>query len=385
MAAQREWFEKDYYQVLGVAADATPKDITKAYRKLARELHPDKNPGNAAAEERFKEVSTAYDVLGDEAKRKEYDEVRRLGPIAGGFPGGGPGGFSFNVGDMQGGDISDVLTRMFGRDTGRSGRPGAGVGPQRGADVTAHLTLDFDDAVHGITTTLHLTSDAACSTCHGSGAKPGTQANRCGVCGGRGVVDDNQGLFSFSSPCRACQGRGSVITDPCSTCRGTGVERRPREVGARIPAGVSDGQTIRLKGKGAPGRNGGPAGDLLVEISVAPHPHFGRSGNNLTTTIPVTFAEAALGADVELPMLDGTTVTLRLKPGTKGGSRHRVKGKGIETHSRRHGHHVGDLIVTVEIDVPSLLNDEQRAAVEQFARATTVNPRNHLDERSPKG
>jgi molecular chaperone DnaJ len=374
VAAQREWFEKDYYQVLGVAADASQKDITKAYRKLARQLHPDKNPGDASAEERFKEVSSAYDVLGDETKRAEYDEVRRLGPMAGGgFPGGGPGGFSFNVGDMQGGDLGDLLGQMFGR--GRSGRAGSGVGPQRGADVTAQLTLDFEDAVQGITTTLHLTSDAQCSTCHGAGARPGTYPERCPICGGRGVVDDNQGMFSFSSPCRNCQGRGSIIREPCPTCHGSGVERRPREVRARIPAGVSDGQTIRLKGRGAPGRNGGPAGDLLVEIKVRPDPRFGRSGNNLTVTVPITFSEAVLGGDIEVPTIDGSTVTLRLRPGTATGSRHRVKGKGITVASRRDGTATGDLIVTVEVDVPSQLTEEMRAAVEQLAAATTVNPR----------
>ena len=372
-AAQRDWFEKDYYQVLGVSADASQKDITKAYRKLARQLHPDQNPGDAAAEERVKEVSAAYDVLGDATKRAEYDEVRRLGPMAGGVRGGGPGGFSFNVGDMQGGDIGDLLGQMFGR--GRAGgRAGGGVGPRRGADVTAELNLDFADAARGLTTTLYLTSDAQCSTCSGSGSKPGTSPQVCGVCGGRGVVDDNQGLFSFSSPCRNCQGRGSLVTDPCSTCRGSGVERRPREVKARIPAGVSDGQTIRLAGRGAPGRNGGPAGDLLVEIHVRPHERFGRSGQNLTVTVPVTFAEAALGGDIDVPTLDGTAVTLRLRPGTPSGSRHRVKGKGITT-SKRGREHQGDLIVTVEVDVPRTLTDAQRAAVEQLAAATTVNPR----------
>jgi len=374
VSAQRDWFEKDYYQVLGVSADASQKEITKAYRKLARELHPDQNPGDAAAEERFKEVSAAYDVLGDDAKRKEYDEVRRLGPMAGGGPAGGPGGFSFNLGDMQGGDIGDLLGQMFGRARA-GGRAGGGVGPRRGADVTAQLNLDFADAVRGITTTLYLTSDAQCSTCSGSGSKPGTHPNVCGVCGGRGVVDDNQGLFSFSSPCRNCQGRGSVITDPCPTCRGTGVERRPREVKARIPAGVSDGQTIRLGGRGAPGRSGGPAGDLLVEIHVTPHERFGRSGDNLTVTVPVTFAEAALGGDIDVPTLEGGSVTLRLKPGTQSGSRHRVKGKGIHTTSKRGGEHHGDLIVTVEVDVPTNLTDAQRAAIEQLAAATTVNPR----------
>ena len=375
MAAQREWFDKDYYEVLGVAADASQKEITKAYRKLARELHPDKNPGNAAAEERFKEVSAAYDVLGDETKRSEYDEVRRLGPMAGGFPGGGSGGFSFNVGDMQG-DFGDLLGQMFNRGRGGpGGRAGGGVGPQRGADVTAQLTLDFEDAATGLTTTLHLTSDAQCSTCHGSGAKPGTFPERCPICGGRGVVDDNQGMFSFSSPCRNCQGRGSIIREPCPTCHGGGVERRPREVRARIPAGVSDGQTIRLKGRGAPGRNGGPAGDLLVEIRVRPHERFGRSGNNLTITLPITFAEAVLGSDIDVPTLDGSAVTLRLRPGTASGSRHRVKGKGITSDSKRNGSAVGDLIVTVEVDVPRELTDELRVAVEQVAAATTVNPR----------
>ncbi len=377
MDAQREWFEKDYYRELGVAADASQKEITKAYRKLARESHPDRNPGDTAAEERFKAISAAYDVLGDEAKRKEYDEVRRLGPMAGGFQGGGPGGFSFNVGDMQGGDFGDLLGQMFGRGRGGggSGRAGSGVGPQRGADLTAQLNLDFEDAATGLTTTLHLTSDAQCSTCSGSGAKPGTHPSVCGVCAGRGVVDDNQGLFSFSSPCRNCQGRGSIITDPCPTCRGTGVERRPREVRARIPAGVTDGKTIRLPGRGAPGRNGGPAGDLLVEISVRPHDRFGRMGNNLTVTMPVTFPEVALGGEIDVPTLDGSTVTLRLRPGTQSGSRHRVKGKGITTTSKREGTRTGDLIVTVEVVVPTELSDDQRAAIEQLAAATTVNHR----------
>jgi len=374
--AQREWFEKDYYALLGVSADASAKEVTKAYRKLAREFHPDQNPGDAAAEERFKEVSAAYDVLGDEAKRKEYDEVRRLGPMAGGFGGGGPGGFSFNVGDMQGGDIGDLLGQMFrGGQRGRNGRSSSGVGPQRGADVTAQLNLDFEDAATGLTTTLYLTSDAKCSTCSGSGAKPGTHPTVCGICGGRGIVDDNQGMFSFSSPCRNCQGSGSIIQDPCGTCHGTGVERRPREVKARIPAGVSDGQTIRLAGRGTPGRNGGPAGDLLVEISVAPHRRFGRSGRNLTVTVPVTFPEAALGGDIDVPTLDGTTVKLRIKPGTPGGSRHRVKGKGITTTSKREGTKSGDLIVTVDVVVPTDLTEAQRSAIEQLATATTVDPR----------
>ncbi len=363
MAAQREWYEKDYYKTLGVPETATAKEITKAYRKLARELHPDKNPGDAAAEERFKAVSAAYDVLGDETKRGEYDEVRRLGPVGG--P-GGPGGFTFNMDDANASGLGDLLGQMFGRRGGRGGAGGgaASAGPRRGADVQAELTLDFVDAARGMTTTLHLTSDAQCSTCDGSGARPGTTPKLCPQCGGRGVIDDNQGLFSFSTPCRRCGGAGTVIEDPCPTCRGTGVEKRAREVQARIPAGVSDGQTIRLKGRGAPGRNGGPAGDLLVEIHVAPHPRFGRTGDDLTVRVPVPFATAALGGEVGVPTLDGPNVTLRLKPGTQSGSRHRVRSKGIESKKG-----TGDLIVTVDVTVPTSLSEAERTAIEQLAAA----------------
>jgi molecular chaperone DnaJ len=313
MAAQREWFEKDYYKVLGVAETATAKEITKAYRKLARDSHPDTHPGDAAAEDRFKEVSAAYDVLGDETKRKEYDEVRRLGPVGGfgpGGPGGGPGGTTFNVGADG---LGDLLGQMFGRGR-RGGGASAAGGPQRGADVEATLTLDFADAVHGLTTTLYLTTDAQCGTCNGSGAKPGTSPKVCSRCGGRGVVDDNQGFFSFSSPCRPAQGRGVTIESPCPTCRGAGVEKRQREVQARIPAGVADGQKIRLKGRGAPGRNGGPAGDLIVECHVVAHARFGRDGDNLTVRVPVSFDQAALGGEIEVPTLDGSPVSCASRP-----------------------------------------------------------------------
>ena len=340
MAAQREWFEKDYYKTLGVAETATAKEITKAYRKLARELHPDKNPGNAEAEERFKEVSAAYDVLGDETKRAEYDEVRRLGPMGGG---GGPGGFTFNMDDANASGLGDLLGQMFGRMGGRGGGgAGSGVGPRRGADVQAELTLDFVDAARGMTTTLHLTSDAQCSTCDGSGARPGTTPKLCPQCGGRGVIDDNQGLFSFSTPCRRCAGAGTVIEDPCPTCRGSGVEKRAREVQARIPAGVSDGQTIRLKGRGAPGRNGGPAGDLLVADPRRPAPALRpqrQRPHRARARSPSPTPRSAPTCPV--PTLDGPPVTLRIKPGTQPGSRHRVRGKGIdgeEGHGRPDRH-----------------------------------------------
>jgi len=371
VAAEREWYDKDYYKVLGIKDKADPKEVTKAYRKLARDLHPDKNPGDPDAEERFKEVAVAYDVLGDETKREEYDEVRRLGPM--GSPGGGAGGFKFNVGDMGGG-IGDLFGNTFGRGgRGRGRGEASGVGPRRGADITAQLAIDFADAATGLSTTLYLTTDAQCGTCGGSGAKPGTSPTACASCGGRGVVDDNQGMFSFSTPCRVCQGQGVRIDDPCPTCRGSGVEKRQREVKTRLPAGVKDGQTIRLKGRGGPGRNGGPAGDLLVELTVSPDRLFGRKGDNLTVTVPVTFAEAALGADIDVPTLEGSRVTLRIKPGTQTGSRHRVRGKGIETKK-----HTGDLIVTVVVQVPDELTEEQRVAIEQLGAATTVDPRSSL-------
>jgi molecular chaperone DnaJ len=365
MAAQRDWFDTDYYQVLGVARDASQKEITKAYRKLARELHPDKNPGDAAAEERFKNVSAAYEVLGDAAKRAEYDEVRSMASSQM----GGPGNYRFNVGDFNDADggIGDLLGQMFGGARARSGQR---RGPARGADISTQLTLDFDEAVGGLTTELHLTADAPCSTCHGTGARPGTTPSACSRCGGRGAIDENQGPFSFSSPCPACQGAGRVIDYPCGTCSGSGVERRPRQVKARIPAGVSDGQTIRLKGRGGPGRNNGPAGDLLVEIRVLPHARFGRSGNDLTLTVPVTYPQLVLGSVIDVTTLDGETVKLRLKPGTQSGSRHRVRSHGVTTTSKRSGTVSGDLIVTVEVRIPTDPSDAERAAIEELARVT---------------
>jgi molecular chaperone DnaJ len=368
MAAQREWFEKDYYRVLGVPETASAKEITKAYRKLARELHPDRNPNDAAAEERFKEASAAYDVLGDDARRKEYDEVRRLGPMAGAGAGGRGGGFRFNVNDMRdgmGGGLGDLFGDLFGRARGGASGAASGVGPRRGDDVRAELTLDFADAVFGMTTTLHLTTDAQCDTCHGSGARPGTSPKLCPVCGGRGVVDDNQGLFSFSTPCRRCGGGGTIVEDPCPTCGGSGVEKRARQVQARIPPGVNDGQTIRLKSRGGPGFNGGPPGDLLVDINVAPDPHFGRNGLDLTVRVTIDFWQAALGDVIGVPTLRGPDVVLRVKPGTQSGSRHRVKGKGISTPKG-----TGDLIVTIDVAVPRSLTKEQRSALEALRDAT---------------
>jgi molecular chaperone DnaJ len=374
MAPQREWFEKDYYRILGVSDSATAKEIKSAYRKLSRQYHPDANSGDANAEERFKEISAAYDVIGDETRRKEYDEVRRLGPMAGGPGGmGGAGGgtnFRFdNLGDMLGG--------LFGRP--RGGGAGAtttarGTGPHRGQDLEAELHLDFEDAAQGLTTTLHLTSEAVCSTCHGSGAKPGTSPRQCAQCGGRGVLDENQGFFSFSTPCPVCAGRGYTIEDPCPTCSGTGIEHRPREVKVRIPAGVEDGQRIRLRGRGGPGRNGGPPGDLYVTCRINPHTLFGRRGSDLTLVVPLTFPELALGTELTVPTLDSTPVRLRVPPGTRSGRTFRVKGRGVQSKKG-----AGDLLVTVEVAVPQKLSAAERKAVEALAAASDgTSPRAHL-------
>jgi molecular chaperone DnaJ len=384
VAPQREWFEKDYYKVLGVPADADQKAISKAYRKLARATHPDTNPGQ---EERFKEISAAYDVIGDAERRKEYDEVRRLGPVGHPFSGagaragganpfGGAGGF--RVEDL--GDLGDVLGGIFGRGRQRAGGPRA-ASPERGADLETELHLSFADAVHGVTTTVNLTSEAPCSTCGGSGARPGTAPVTCPVCNGRGVTDDNQGLFSFSSPCARCGGLGTVVETPCGTCGGSGTERRPRAVKVRIPAGVEHGQRIRLKGRGTPGRNGGPAGDLFVVVFVASHPLFGRKGRDLTLQVPITFPEAALGARITVPTLDGPPVTLRVPAGTRSGRTFRVKGKGVAGTGTGSAATPGDLLVTVEVAVPERLSDAERSAVEALATATSAagtSPRAHL-------
>jgi len=359
VTAQREWFEKDYYATLGVPKDATAKDVTRAYRKLARDLHPDANPGDAAAEARFKEVSAAYDVIGDEERRAEYDQVRAMGPVGGSMGGGfgGPGGFSVGFPGGAGFDLGDLFGGLFG------GQGQGGHGGRRGADLETRLTLSFVEAVEGVTTSVHLVSDAACSTCGGNGARPGTRPTICGACAGRGVQADDQGPFSFSRPCGSCGGRGQQVDDPCGACRGSGSERRPREVKVRIPAGVDDGQRIRLKGRGEPGR-GGPNGDLFVVVSVEPHARFGRRGDHLTVGVSITYPQAVLGAEVQVPTLDGGTVTLKVPAGTRSGQAFRIRGRGIPAKRGS-----GDLLATVEVHVPAEPTDAERAALEALATA----------------
>ncbi len=382
MSAQREWFEKDYYQVLGVSSTASDKEITQAYRKLAKQFHPDANPGS---EDRFKEISSAYDVLGDHARRKEYDEVRRLGPLAGGFGAGGTtrsGGFgsggsgTFRTADL--GDLGDLFGGLFGGS--RTGGTRRTTTQRRGRDVEATLNLSFRDAVLGVTTSVNVPQDEQCHICNGSGATPGTGSHICTQCGGKGTLDDNQGLFSLSTVCPRCNGRGTVVDNPCSNCQGTGVERRNRSVKVRIPPGVEDGQRIRVKGRGSPGQGGAPKGDLYVVVRVGKDTLFGRRGRNLTLSVPVTFPEAALGTTITVPTLDDP-VTLRVPPGTSSGALLRVRGRGVPSNGGNGAKGTskpGDLIVKIDVVVPSSLSEEQRGLIESLAALADGSPREYL-------
>ena len=374
----KDYLEKDYYKVLGVAKTASQEEIKKSYRKLARKYHPDANKGDSDAEDRFKEVSEAYDVLSDDKRRKEYDQVRSM---PGGFRGQQGGGFPFDFGDLfgqQGGGtgtqtggagerIGDLFGGLFNRGGGtRTTGPGTRRG-RRGADVETEVTLSFGRAMNGVTVPIKLTSEAACNGCRGTGAKAGTVPRVCPNCEGTGHETRNLGNFGFQEPCKECRGRGLVVDDPCPICNGSGRATGTRTIQARIPAGVADGQKIRLKGKGAPGENGGPQGDLYVNIKVKPHKVFGRGGDNLTLTVPVTFPEAALGAEIKVPTFQGQPVTLRLPEGTPNGRTFRVKGRGAP---RRDGTK-GDLLVTVDVQVPQKLDDQARDALVRLREAGT--------------
>jgi molecular chaperone DnaJ len=387
----KDYLEKDYYKVLGVPKTAKADEIKSSYRKLARKYHPDANKGDRDAEERFKEISEAHDVLSDEKKRKEYDDARSM--FGGGFrapgtgrPGQPGGGFGFDLGDLFGGSgagtgtagsggLGDILGGMFGG----GGRAGTQARPRRGADVETETTLSFSDSVDGTTVPLKLTGDGPCPVCHGTGAKAGTVPKVCPTCEGTGQSSRNLGNFAFSEPCKTCRGRGLVVEDPCQSCNGSGHAASTRTIQARIPAGVADGQRIKLKGKGAPGERGGPAGDLYVRVHVTPHPVFGRSGGNLTVTVPVTVPEAALGADIKVPAHKGAPVTVKIPAGTPNGRTFRVRGKGI----RRSDGTYGDLLVTVEVIVPKNVSTKGRQALEDLREATAgEDPREALLQRA---
>ena len=390
----REWIEKDFYAELGVSSTASADEIKRAYRKLARELHPDANPGNTRAEARFKSVSEAYGVLSDPEKRKQYDEARSL--FSGGFrPGGGgfggPGGF--DLGDLFGtpasrggeaGGLGDLLGGLFTNRTGTAG--GARTRPRRGTDVETEVRIDFTEAIRGATVPLQLASPTTCGSCGGSGSRAGTVPRVCPVCGGSGFVTRSQGAFALSEPCRDCRGTGRIIDNPCTECGGRGVSTRTRTLTMRIPAGVADGQRIRLAGQGEPGMRGAPAGDLYVLVHVTPHPVFGRSGDDLTLTVPVSFPELVMGTTLTVPTLGPTTdgptmdgtVKLKVPAGTANGRTLRVRGKGIPG---RHGR-TGDLLVTLQVVVPTTLARGAKEALATYAQATAgEDPRAELFRR----
>jgi molecular chaperone DnaJ len=384
MSISRDLFEKDLYKVLGVPKDATEAEIKKAYRKLAREFHPDANKGDAKAEERFKEISEANDVLSDPKRRKEYDEGRALFGN-GGFRTGpaGAGGFGFDLGDLFGGGpggtpqgggfgggLGDVFGGLFNRGGGTTRTQ-----PRRGQDIETEVTLKFTEAVDGATVPLKMTSQAPCKACSGTGDKNGTP-RVCPTCVGTGQVSrGGSGSFSLTDPCADCKGRGLIAQDPCEICNGSGRARSARTMQVRIPAGVTDGQRIRLRGKGAPGERGGPGGDLYVTVHVDAHPVFGRKGDNLTVTVPVTFVEAALGGEIKVPTLGGPAVTLKLPAGTPNGRTLRARGKGAV---RKDGTR-GDLLVTIEVAVPAATEGKALDALEAYREATAdTDPRAEL-------
>ena len=379
----KDYLEKDYYKALGVSKTAKPAEIKAAYRKLARKYHPDANKGDSSAEERFKEISEAYSVLSDEKRRKEYDEARSL--FGGGFrvPAGNRqgGGFNFDLGDIFGGagDAAGGLGDLFGGVFNRGGRTTTQARGRRGADVETETTLSFGDAIDGATVSLRLTGEGPCPVCHGTGAKPPSMPKVCPDCHGTGQQSRNLGGFGLSEPCKTCKGRGMVTDDPCTECHGSGRAMSSRTFPVRIPAGVADGQRIRVPGRGANGENGGKAGDLYVRVSVKPHPVFGRSGSELTVTVPVTITELALGADIKVPTHRGPAVTIHIPPGTPNGRVFRVPGRGV----RRKDGQAGALLVTVEVAVPQELNNKARHALEDL-RAATIgeDPREELLRRA---
>jgi molecular chaperone DnaJ len=364
----------DYYKILGVGKNASDEEIKKAYRKLARKYHPDRNSGDKQAEERFKEISQAYDVLSDPDKRKAYD--RGSGPFGGfGMPGGfDPGSF--------GGSVSDILSNLFGGGGGASGgasgaggrvRAGRGAAA-RGRDLETEVSLTFEQAVNGAQIPLAVPTSQPCPTCKGSGAKPGTSPKVCPVCQGRGVEAQSQGIFSISQPCSNCQGSGTVIEDPCPTCGGSGAQRSVRRMRVNIPAGVKDGSRIRLAGKGEPGVRGADPGDLFVITRVSDSPVFKRAGDNLEVEVPLTIPEAIRGAVIEVPTLTGTK-RLRVPRGTKHGTVQRLRGEGPP---RLGGKGRGDIHYRFVIDVPSSLSAEQTEAVDRLSEVMNGDPRAKL-------
>jgi molecular chaperone DnaJ len=365
---------KDFYKVLGVKDSAGADEIKKAYRRLAKQFHPDANPGNPEASERFKEIGEAYAVLSDAEKRKQYDQMRKLGAFGFGRgasqPSAGRGAYSqgagqgFNFEDLGGmGGLGDLFSSIF--DFGKRGEGASPRGPARGPDVEYVVDLSFESAVKGgkISITVPITEE--CATCGGNGAAPGAGTRRCSECAGAGTVSFGQGGFAVKRPCPACLGKGSIPEKPCGSCNGTGQVRQDRKIQVTIPEGVESGSKVRVTGQGERGSAGGPPGDLIITFRVKEHRFFRREGSDIHVTVPINLAQATLGSKIRVKTIQGKKVVLRVPPGTQSGTKFRVRGQGIRKDGRS-----GDQIVEVRVQIPEQLGEEQRQAMEQFAEAS---------------
>ena len=377
--------KRDYYEVLGVNKDATDEELKKAYRKLAKKYHPDANPDNKEeAEAKFKEVNEAYETLSDPQKRKMYDQFGPDGPQGFGGGAGGPFGgqggyYSYNGSGFDGfgdfGDLGDIFSSFFGGGFGGRSSSKRQNGPRKGADLNLHMEITFEQAYLGVEKEVTVTRNETCDTCHGTGAKPGTTVTKCGVCHGTGQVTQVQntilGQMQTTRTCSACHGTGEVIKEPCETCRGKGTVRKQPKIKVKIPAGISDGQTVVLRGEGEPGEKGGPKGDLYITINIKKHSIFSRNGNNVMCEIPITITQATLGAELEIPMVDGTKEVYRIPEGTQTGTRFTIRNKGFKSVNSST---VGDFVFTVTVQTPKRLSKEQRELFVQLAKTMNEQP-----------
>lgn len=373
---------KDFYQILGVAEKASADDIKKSYRKLAKQHHPDANPDRPQAAERFKEISEAYSVLSDAEKRKQYDQMRRLGAFGGfgggggpgpsrgpgGAPGGGPTSQTINFEDLRDfGGLGDLFSSLFDRGRrGGAGAPGGRPGgPERGESIEYVVEIPFEAAGAGEKISIEVPVTEECATCHGNGAAPGSKTHKCSECGGSGTIAFGQGGFQVKRPCPACLGRGEVPDQACPSCQGTGMLRQTRALQVAVPKGIETGQKVRIPGKGERGRDGGQPGDLMLSFKVKPHKFFHREGLDINVMVPINVVQATLGSKIRVRTVSGKKVVLTIPPGTQNGTRFRIRGQGIEKAGR-----IGDQYVEVKVEIPEKLSDEEQKALEDFAAAS---------------